>query len=277
MISAVVTGAAKGLGREIAARLVEDGVHVVATDIDSAALDRTSAELGALVEPLVADSGDWEAHVRAADAAERSAPLRYWVNNAGIDVQGGAHEVTAEEIERGLRVLQLGPMYGCAVAVRRMLPARAGSIVNITSIQGTHAFPRYFVYQAAKAAVNMITKGVAVDYGPFGIRCNAVLPGTMETPMLDETMRDGYPARGSAAPRGRAGPAGTDRAAGGGRRGRRVPALRSRLVRLRSGDRRRRRHDGAGLRLSAARPRTTVRPRPSAASCTAAALSGRVA
>jgi len=193
VISAVVTGAAKGLGRAIAARLVEDGVHVVATDIDPAALDRTSAELGALVEPLVADSGNWEAHVRAADVAERSAPLRYWVNNAGIDVQGGAHEVTAEEIERGLRVLQLGPMYGCAVAVRRMLPARAGSIVNITSIQGTHAFPRYFVYQAAKAAVNMITKGVAVDYGPFGIRCNAVLPGTMETPMLDETISADIP------------------------------------------------------------------------------------
>ena len=193
VISAVVTGAAKGLGREIAARLVADGVHVVATDVDVSALDRTAAELGALVEPLVADAGDWEAHVRAADAAERSAPLRYWVNNAGIDVQGGAHEVTADEIERGLRVLQLGPMYGCAVAVRRMLPARAGSIVNITSIQGTHAFPRYFVYQAAKAAVNMITKGVAVDYGPFGIRCNAVLPGTMETPMLDETMEADIP------------------------------------------------------------------------------------
>jgi NAD(P)-dependent dehydrogenase (short-subunit alcohol dehydrogenase family) len=188
LISAVVTGAAKGLGREIAARLTADGVHVVATDVDVSALERTSAELGDLVEPLVADAGDWEGHLRAADTAERSAPLRYWVNNAGIDIQGGAHEVTAEEIERGLRVLQLGPMYGCAVAVRRMLHVRAGSIVNITSIQGTHAFPRYFVYQAAKAAVNMITKGVAVDYGPFGIRCNAVLPGTMDTPMLDETM-----------------------------------------------------------------------------------------
>jgi len=192
-VSAVVTGAAKGLGRAVAARLIEDGVHVVATDIDSAALDRTASELGALLEPLVADAGDWEGHTRAADAAERSAPLRYWVNNAGIDIQGGAHEVTAEEIDRGLRVLQLGPMYGCAIAVRRMLPARAGSIVNITSIQGTHAFPRYFVYQAAKAAINMITKGVAVDYGPFGIRCNAVLPGTMETPMLDETMPKDLP------------------------------------------------------------------------------------
>jgi NAD(P)-dependent dehydrogenase (short-subunit alcohol dehydrogenase family) len=193
VLSAVVTGGAKGLGRSIVARLVADGVHVIATDVDSVALEETAAELGPLVEPLVADVSDWEGHVRAADAAERAAPLRHWVNNAGIDVQGGAHEVTPEEIDQGLRVLQLGPMYGCAVAVRRMLPARAGSIVNISSIQATHAFPRYFVYQAAKAAINIVTKGVAVDYGPFGIRCNAVLPGTMETPMLDVTMEKDVP------------------------------------------------------------------------------------
>jgi NAD(P)-dependent dehydrogenase (short-subunit alcohol dehydrogenase family) len=79
-------------------------------------------------------------------------------------------------------------MYGTAIAVRRMLPERAGSIVNISSIQGIAAFPRYFTYQAAKAAVIMISKGVAVDYGPFGIRCNAVLPGTIETPMTYATL-----------------------------------------------------------------------------------------
>jgi len=121
--------------------------------------------------------------VRAADLAEARAPLGAWVNNAGIDIAGGAHEVTPEEIDRGLRVLQFGVMYGTAIAVRRMLPRRAGSIVNISSIQGIAAFPRYYTYQAAKAAVIMISKGVAVDYGPYGIRCNAVLPGTVETPM----------------------------------------------------------------------------------------------
>jgi NAD(P)-dependent dehydrogenase (short-subunit alcohol dehydrogenase family) len=84
-------------------------------------------------------------------------------------------------------------MYGTAVAVRRMLPRRDGSIVNIASIQGIAAFPRYFTYQAAKAAVNMICKGVAVDYGPFGIRCNAVLPGTVETPMTYSTLPPDLP------------------------------------------------------------------------------------
>jgi NAD(P)-dependent dehydrogenase (short-subunit alcohol dehydrogenase family) len=189
----VVTGAAKGLGRSVAERLVGDGVMVVGTDVDEAGLDAVRAALGECFTPLVGDVGDWAAHERAADEAERAGPLTGWVNNAGIDIQGGAHEVTPEEIDRGLRVLQLGSMYGTAVAVRRMLPARRGSIVNVTSIQGIAAFPRYFVYQAAKAAVGMISKGVAVDYGPYGIRCNAVLPGSMETPMLDETLPPGLP------------------------------------------------------------------------------------
>src|SRR5262245_55644986 len=79
-------------------------------------------------------------------------------------------------------------MYGACIAVRRMLPARTGSIVNVSSIQGIAAFPRYFVYEAAKAAVLMATKSIAVDYGPFGIRCNALLPGTIETPMTYSTL-----------------------------------------------------------------------------------------
>ncbi len=188
MRSAVVTGAAMGMGKAIARRLVEEGDHVVAVDWNGEALAAAVAEIGGRIEPLQGDVGDWDTHVRAADLAEASAPLGAWVNNAGIDIAGGAHEVTPEHIERGLRVLQLGVMYGTAIAVRRMLPRRAGSIVNISSIQGVKAFPRYYTYQAAKAAVIMISKGVAVDYGPYGIRCNAVLPGTIETPMTYELL-----------------------------------------------------------------------------------------
>ncbi len=193
MASCVVTGAAMGAGRAIAAALLADGYHVVGVDWNADALDATGAELGAAFEPLHGDVGDWETHERAADAAERTAPLRGWVNNAGIDIQGGAHEVTAEEIARGLRVLQLGVMYGTAVAVRRMLPGRAGSIVNVSSIQGVAAFPRYYVYGAAKAAAVQVSRSVAVDYGPFGIRCNTVLPGTIETPMTEQVLRTDVP------------------------------------------------------------------------------------
>jgi NAD(P)-dependent dehydrogenase (short-subunit alcohol dehydrogenase family) len=188
MRSCVVTGAALGIGRAIAGQLVAQGARVVGVDWNAEALERAASELGEGFTPLHGDVGDWGTHEQAADAAEAQASLDGWVNNAGIDIQGGAHEVTPEEIDRGLRVLQLGVMYGTAVAVRRILPRRAGSIVNVSSIQGTHAFPRYYVYQAAKAAVIMLSKGVAVDYGPFGIRCNAVLPGTIETPMTDAVL-----------------------------------------------------------------------------------------
>src|SRR6266508_1727194 len=188
MRTAVVTGAAKGIGQAIAARLLDDGVHVVAVDVDESALDASRRELGGRFEPLVGDVGDWDAHELAAASAESDGELVHWVNNAGIDWVGAAHEIDAEHIERGLRVLQLGTMFGACMAVRRMLHARVGSIVNVSSIQGIVAFPRYFVYDAAKASILMVTKSIAVDYGAHGIRCNALLPGVIETPMTYATL-----------------------------------------------------------------------------------------
>jgi len=183
LTSAVVTGAALGIGRAIAGRLVADGMHVVGLDLNDDALATARDELGDRFEAVVGDVGDWNAHERAADAAQRAGELRGWVNNAGVDWVGAAHEIDADHIERGLRVLQLGTMYGACIAVRRMLPARAGSIVNISSIQGVVAFPRYFTYDVAKAAILMVTRSIAVDYGAHGIRCNTILPGCIETPM----------------------------------------------------------------------------------------------
>jgi NAD(P)-dependent dehydrogenase (short-subunit alcohol dehydrogenase family) len=177
-----------GIGKAVAARLIDDGVHVVGVDVNADALASARDELGPRLEPLVGDVGDWEAHERAADAAQAAGELAHWVNNAGIDWVGAAHEIDAEHIERGLRVLQLGTMYGACIAVRRMLPARAGSIVNVSSIQAIAAFPRYLVYDAAKAAIVMVTKSIAVDYGAYGIRCNVLLPGTVETPMTYATL-----------------------------------------------------------------------------------------
>lgn len=188
MDTAVVTGAAMGIGRAVAARLCAEGTHVIALDVNAEALESARSAVGERFEPLVGDIGDWETHERAADAAQAAGDLRFWVNNAGIDWVGAAHEIDRQHIEQGLRVLQLGPMYGACVAVRRMLPARTGSIVNVSSIQGVAAFPRYLVYDAAKAAILMLTKSIAVDYGPFGIRCNALLPGCIETPMTYATL-----------------------------------------------------------------------------------------
>lgn len=194
---AVVTGAAKGLGLAIAERLIDHGGHVIAFDRDREALDREHARLGSVFQPHVGDVAEWDDHERAADAAERIGHLCWWVNNAGIDWVGGAHEVTPEHIAEGLAVLLNGAVYGGAIAVRRMLGRRSGSIVNVSSIQGIAAYPRYYVYEIAKAGILMATRSIAVDYAPYGIRCNAVLPGTVETPMTYETL-DGHLPRGEA-------------------------------------------------------------------------------
>jgi NAD(P)-dependent dehydrogenase (short-subunit alcohol dehydrogenase family) len=189
---AVVTGAAVGIGRAITEHLLADGIRVVGLDRDEQAVRQAEAALGDGFRGVIGDVVEWDAHERAADAAEQLGRLRYWVSNAGIDYPGAAHEMTAERIERGIRVLQFGVMFGCCVAVQRMLRAGGGgSIVNIASIQGTRAFPAYYVYDSAKAAVIMATKSIALDYAPAGIRANAVLPGCIETPMTYETLPPG--------------------------------------------------------------------------------------
>jgi NAD(P)-dependent dehydrogenase (short-subunit alcohol dehydrogenase family) len=188
MISAVVTGAARGLGAAIVKKIAGPEVHVVATDIDGEGLRNLASDLPYPITTYVGDVQDPHSHSEAADLAEAAAPLAWWVNNAGIDVQAAAHEVDPLELERALRVLQFGPMFGTSTAVKRMLPRRRGSIVNISSIQAFALWPRYFVYGAAKAAIIAMSRSVAVDYGPYGIRCNAVLPGSIDTPMLEEVL-----------------------------------------------------------------------------------------
>ena len=188
MIAAVVTGAAMGIGEAVARRLLEEGAVVVGVDRDAAALEETASRLGTRLVPLVGDIADWSTHARAADLAEQHGDLAWWVNNAGIDLASSAHEATEEHIQDGLRVLLMGPMFGAAVAVGRMLRRGGGSIVNVSSIQGVAAFPGYYVYASAKAGLLMATKSIAVDYGAFGIRANAVLPGAIETPMTYATL-----------------------------------------------------------------------------------------
>jgi NAD(P)-dependent dehydrogenase (short-subunit alcohol dehydrogenase family) len=178
-----VTGAANGIGLAVAERLLAEGARVVALDRDARGLAEAEARLGDGYRPLAGDVGEWEAHERAAAVAEEDGPLRWWVNNAGIDWVGAAHEVTDAHVRTGLEVLLNGAIYGGAVAVRHMLAGGGGAIVNVSSVQGIVAWPRYYVYDVAKAGVLMATKSIAVDYAPHGIRCNAVLPGCIETPM----------------------------------------------------------------------------------------------
>lgn len=191
--SAVVTGAANGIGLAVAERLLSAGYAVVGLDRDQESLAQAGSRLGRAFLPLVGDITSDRDHRRAADAAAAQGPLRAWVNNAGIDLVASAHESTPAHMEDGLRALQLGPMMGMAEAVRRMAADGGGSIVNISSIQARAAFPGYFVYGSAKAALLQATRSIAVDYAAAGVRCNAVLPGVIETPMTYSTLPPALP------------------------------------------------------------------------------------
>jgi NAD(P)-dependent dehydrogenase (short-subunit alcohol dehydrogenase family) len=190
--AAVVTGAAMGIGAAVAGRLVADGWRVVLVDVDADALAVTAAALGTAAGTVVGDVADPATHTRAVTAASGQGRLLGWVNNAGIAAGGAAHEVDAAAIDRPVRVMQVGTMLGTAAAVRAMLPARAGAIVNVSSIQAVAAFPAFFGYAAAKAAILAVARSVAVDYGAFGLRCATVLPGTIETPMMHRSLSDGW-------------------------------------------------------------------------------------
>jgi NAD(P)-dependent dehydrogenase (short-subunit alcohol dehydrogenase family) len=174
------------MGLATSRRLAAAGRKVVGLDLDEEGLARVQDELGDAFRGIAGDVGEPRAHGRAADAAEEHGDLTGWVNAAGIWISTWAHDFVLDDWDRTLRVNLLGVALGCSLACQRFLAAAAGgSIVNISSMDSIAAFPDGFAYDAAKGGVDALTRQVAVDYGPAGIRCNAVRPGTILTPLTE--------------------------------------------------------------------------------------------
>jgi NAD(P)-dependent dehydrogenase (short-subunit alcohol dehydrogenase family) len=175
--SFVVTGGARGIGRAVVERLAEDG-HVVALDLDDAALGWT--EDHPHISGVAGDASDESVAARAADAAEDAGPLAGWVNNAAVFRDAWLHEVPAVDALE-LIAVNLGlAVTGCATAVRRFLASDTpGAIVNVSSHQAQRPVRGALLYATAKAAVEGLTRALAVDYGPRGIRTNAVALGSI--------------------------------------------------------------------------------------------------
>ena len=178
MSSYVVTGAGQGIGRAIAERLAV-GSHVVALDREAVAWEHPR------VTAVQGDAGDEAVAERAAEAAERAGPLAGWVNNAAVFRDASLHEVPAADALE-LITLNLGlAVTGCAVAVRHFLAAgQGGAIVNVSSHQAQRPVPGALPYATAKAAIEGLTRAVAVDYGRHGIRANAVALGSIANPRV---------------------------------------------------------------------------------------------
>lgn len=178
---AIVTGAAGDIGRAIASRLAVDHDVILMVDIDVAAVEKAARTLGP-AERFVAQSCDVtdEASIRV--MAKRAASfglVRTLVNNAGAARAVSLHDTTAE-IWRMDNALNLEAAFLCFRAVEDQLKASKGSVINIASVNGMNVFG-HPAYSAAKAGLLHLTKLIAVEYGKFGIRSNAVAPGTVRT------------------------------------------------------------------------------------------------
>ncbi|MFM7537221.1 MAG: SDR family NAD(P)-dependent oxidoreductase [Acidimicrobiales bacterium] len=207
---ALVTGGGSGLGAAFSRRLAADGATVVVNDLDPAAAAAVAAEIGGDSAPFdVTDAAAFDAAVDAAVA--RHGRLDIVINNAGIApkpnhdrfAQGLANQhaklegrpqdmvpldvtvsMTDAEWDLMIRTHLYGVFYGCRAALRHMTPARSGSIINIASILGLWPSAGAPSYSAAKAAIIGLTKSVALEVAPFGVRVNAVCPGYVDTPLL---------------------------------------------------------------------------------------------
>jgi len=178
--TAVVTGGSGGIGSAIARNLAGRGASVVVVDTDERA-HTVAAEIGGTA--VVCDLTDPEAPQRIVDhALGATGSLDVLVNSAGVQVRTAAVDITEAAWELLVGV-NLTAAYRLTRAAAKALAAARGSIVNIVSLSADRAVAGIVPYGATKAALVQLTKGLAVELGPLGIRVNAVAPGYVDTPM----------------------------------------------------------------------------------------------
>jgi NAD(P)-dependent dehydrogenase (short-subunit alcohol dehydrogenase family) len=173
---AVVTGAAQGIGRATAARLAAQGYQLLLVDNNEEQLAKTAADLGA--DWTCLDVADADAMSSLAELAPECTAL---INNVGITIYTPLLETTDEQAQQVFAVNVISILS----ATRTLAPVihrnGGGSIVNLSSITARFHPPATGVYSTSKAAVEALTRALAVELGPLGIRCNAVAPGTVPT------------------------------------------------------------------------------------------------
>lgn len=186
---ALVTGAARGQGFAIVQRLRADGFAVAACDINEADLDAAvtgladDAVIG--IELDVTSPAQWHAAVTA--TVDRFGALTALINNAGTLHRAAIAEETPDGFENAWRVNCLGAFLGIQAALEQLRGATGAAIVNTCSTGAIRPFPQHSAYGSSKWALRGLTQTVAAELGPDGIRVNAVFPGPIATPMLDDT------------------------------------------------------------------------------------------
>lgn len=189
--SVVVTGVGSGIGRAILKKLVDDGYFAVGIENNSDLAKSVADQFGKSALIINEDLCKEGVFGSAAKEASKVAPLTAWVNNAGIALGGNLHDPNQKEVQRLFDVNLMGVYWGCSAAIKSFIQNKiSGSIVNISSIHGRSAFNGWAAYDAAKGGVDALTRYISVEYGPLGIRSNAIAPGAIRTEMLSKVISE---------------------------------------------------------------------------------------
>jgi 3alpha(or 20beta)-hydroxysteroid dehydrogenase len=182
---ALITGGARGQGAAEGALFAAEGATVVITDVLDADGEKTAATIGgSYYHHDVTSEDEWTAVVDA--VMRRHGRLDVLVNNAGIYMPGGLTAATLADYRRVIEVNQVGVFLGMKAVAAPMIAARAGAIVNISSVAGLRGGGGSIAYTASKWAVRGMTRSAAVELGRHGIRVNSIHPGYIETAMLHQ-------------------------------------------------------------------------------------------
>jgi NAD(P)-dependent dehydrogenase (short-subunit alcohol dehydrogenase family) len=192
----LITGAASGIGKSTASLFAKEGAHVIVNDLDGAKGEETVEEIrqtGGKAEFIQADVTDPISVKSMVDhMIARNGRIDVLFNNAGISGVGMLHEIEPETWDRIMNINIKGVFLTSKYVVPHMMEARSGSIINMSSCIAEIGLARRASYAATKGAVLAMTKSMQVDYAPFNIRVNALLPGTIMTPFVENYLRTSY-------------------------------------------------------------------------------------
>jgi NAD(P)-dependent dehydrogenase (short-subunit alcohol dehydrogenase family) len=180
----LITGAASGMGLALARRFAAAGAALALADIDAERVAAAAAALGPRALPLAADVAKFaDCAAMVAAAAARFGRLDLLVNSAGVWVEGPAEATSEAEWDRCLDINLKGTFFACRHAIPE-LRKTGGAIINIASDAGLMGSAGAAVYCASKGGVVQLTRALALELAPDGVRCNAICPCDVETPML---------------------------------------------------------------------------------------------
>ncbi|GIN72491.1 oxidoreductase [Bacillus sp. J14TS2] len=193
---AIITGSGSGIGKATALRFAEEGAHVIVNDVNPEHGQQTVQE----IKQKGGEASFFEADVTKPESVKalvdyvikEHKKIDILFNNAGISNVGRVDEVEPDVWDKVMNVNVKGVYLGCKYVAPHMIEQQSGCIINMSSCVAEMGLAKRALYGASKGAVLSLTKSMQVDYAPYNIRVNALLPGTIYTPFVENYLKNSY-------------------------------------------------------------------------------------